>query len=358
MEKNPKKVKHVNFKLTLKGNGIVNFDSGDQKFLWNRESKKGNKNVFSSSDNNNMFSKKHYFTDENGNLSYTIKISSDALRNAIFKGDAIATSPSIQHHKSLLNSFIGSPLGLIRGYMFASSNETYKRKSPLTITSAKQTNNSVSYMEFHSKSGDRNDTSIFNKETIGEITYSSEGCVNLQSLELLSCDTIFDRISFNADDFEILKIFLTNNLPNFTPELGYHKLKTSSIDVAEYGVKLNGETILYLIKETFKRILNLSIERSTAYAKTDSLEIELVYDAVDISKNKTIKIKSMEDIDNLNFEVEEFYVLSDEIQSKEQRKTIEDTLKNLAKKKKEENDEKEVEKGLKKGKKDNNITEA
>jgi hypothetical protein len=49
------KIKHVNFKVEIKGNGIVNFDSGQQKFLWNRESQNGNKNKFTSANDNNNY---------------------------------------------------------------------------------------------------------------------------------------------------------------------------------------------------------------------------------------------------------------------------------------------------------------
>lgn len=333
------KVKHVNFKINLVGNGIVNYDSGDQKYLWNRESKEGNKNKFTSSDNNNMYAKKHYFRRENGVLDYKIKISSDALRNAIFKGDAIATNPSISHHKSLLNSFIGSTMGLVRGYMFAGKPETLKRKSSLTITSAIQTNNGESYMEFYSRSGgkkvgddsDKSDTTIFNKETIGDITYTSEGFIDIQSLEFLSADPIFDRYSFNSDDFSILKTFLTHTLPNFDGELGYHTLKTSAIDVAEYGLKFTNEQIVFLIKETLKRMLQIRIYRATAYAKIESLKIELVTDPLNSKNNIWIDINSNEDIDNLSFEVDESYVLADESKAKEQRTIIENAIKEAKK---------------------------
>jgi hypothetical protein len=63
------------------------------------------------------------------------------------------------------------------------------KKSPLTITSAIQTNNTESLWNFiqevvkvHDDS-DKSDTTIFNKETIGEITYDVEGAFNLQSME-------------------------------------------------------------------------------------------------------------------------------------------------------------------------------
>jgi hypothetical protein len=328
------KVKHVNFSLKLEGNGISNYDSGDQKYLWNRESKSGFKNKFTSADNNNMYAKKHYFRNENGELEYKIKISSDCLRNAIFSGDAIATNPSISHHSVLLNSFIGSTLGLVRGYMFASKTMTFKRKSPLTITSAIQTNNAESYMEFFSRSGAKKvgddsgekDTTIFNKETIGEITYEAKGFLNIQALEFLSADPIFDRFSFNSDDFSVLKTFLTNNLPNFDSELGYYNLKTSAIDVAEYGIKLNSDNVKFLIKEALKRILKINIVRSGSYVKTSGLTIELVYDPINPSANKTITINNDEDIEKLDFDVEDYYVLADETNAKEQRKAIEDSL--------------------------------
>lgn len=328
------KVKQVNFNFELEGNGIVNFDSGVQKFLWNRESKEGKKNNFSSVDNNNVYAKKVYHRDENGVLRYKIKISSDALRNAIFKGDAIATNSSISHHKALLNSFIGSTLGLVRGYMFAGRSETLKKKSPLTITAAHQTNNAESYMEFHSRSGYKKvaddsgtgDTTIFNKETIGEITYEGKGFINLQDLEFISCDPIFDRYSFNPDDYETLKMFLSNNLPGFNSELGYHTLKSSAIDVAEYGIKLNNDNILFLIKETLRRVFSMNIMKANSYAKISKLSIQLVVDPINPSKNLWIDINSVEDINNLNFEIEEFYTLTDESDAKAKREIIEEAI--------------------------------
>lgn len=349
------KVKQIKFKLQLEGNGISNFDSGEQKFLWNRESKAGFKNKFTSADNNNMYAKKVYFRNEDGSLDYKVKISSDALRNAIFSGDAIATNPSISHHSALLNSFIGSPLGLIRGYMFATKRNTLKRSSPLTITSAVQTNNAESYMEFHSRSGEKrvgddsgtNDTTIFNKETIGDVTYEARGFINIQRLEFLSADPIFDRCSFNPDEFSMLSTFLSNNLPNFNSELGYYNLKTSAIDVSEYGLKLSSENIKYLIKETLKRILNLQILRAGSYAKTTGLTIELVYEPLNPKSNKIIKIESIDDINTLDFEVDEYYVLTDETEAKKQRELIVEAIKMETK-------EKEAKKESKKPKKDDN----
>lgn len=225
--------------------------------------------------------------------------------------------------------------------MFAGNNETIKRKSPLTITSAIQSNNAESYMELHTRSGekktnndsDTKDTSLFNKETIGDISYVGGGFIDIQGLEFISSDPVFDRYSFNSDDFEILKVFLQNNLPNFDSELGYYSLKTSAIDVAEYGIKLNKENILHLIKESLKRTFNISIGRAGSYAKLSRLSIQLVSDLVNPENNKWIEIGGIGDIDNLDFDIEEYYCLTDELEAKKQRELIEESLKESAKKK-------------------------
>ena len=338
------KVKHLNFKITLEGSNIVNFDSKEQKFFWNRESKEGNKNSLTSVNDNNMYSKKSFFKNEQGKLDYKIKISSETLRKSIFNIDAIAINPSIIHNKTLFNSFVGSFVGLVRGYTFAEKFLTVNRKSALTICEATQINNAVSHMDFKSRSGEKkvkddsenSDTSLYKKESVGDITYESRGFIDVQTLQFLSSDPIFDRYSFSSDDYEILKVFLNKTLPNFNNELGYYKLKTSCIDVSEYGIKLTNEQTVFLIKELLKRILSIKLLKATGYAKVDSLTIDLVYDAIDNSKNETIEIKSFKDIDSLDFEVEDFYILTDESEAKKQRIDIENSIKEMAKKATEE----------------------
>jgi hypothetical protein len=343
------KIKEVKFQISMEGSGLVNFDSGDQKHLWNRESKNGNKNKFTSIDNNNVYGKKSFIRLEDNSLGYDNKISAECLRNSIFRGDAIAINPSISHHKSLLYQFIGSVLGLIRGYVFA-GDETIKRKSPLTIIIANKTNNAESCMEFHARSGQKkknddsgkSDTTVYNKETIGDITYQSRGFINIQNLEFLSCDPIHDKYAFNPDDYNILKFYLSKSLPNFNSDLGYYSLKTAQSDAPEYGVKLTNEQIVYLIKETLKRILNIKILRATAYAKVDSLKVELVTDLFNSKNNQWFEIKSEEDIDNLQFEVEEYYVLSDESEAKKLREEAENLLKEKIKNSEEKKKSKKI----------------
>ena len=54
------KIKNVIFEFELEGVGVVNYDSNDQKYIWNRESKNGNKNHLVSIHNNVNYSKKTY----------------------------------------------------------------------------------------------------------------------------------------------------------------------------------------------------------------------------------------------------------------------------------------------------------
>ena len=231
-------------------------------------------------------------------------------------------------------AFIGSPLGIIKGYCLPDLSESITRKSPFTITAAEQTNNAESYMEFHSRSGqkkigndsDKSDTTIFNKETIGKITYSAEGTIDFQGLEFISCDTIFDRYGFNPDDYSILKPHLSNYLPNFDSDLGYYQLITSSIKVSEYGIKFTNEQIVFLIKETLKRILNFRILRSGSYVKISKLTVELVTNPINSKDNIFIEINSIDDIENLSFEVVEHYVLTDTSESIEKHNEIERKL--------------------------------
>ncbi len=76
-----------------------------------------------------------------------------------------------------------------------------------------QDSNSVSFMEIGTKSGDKRSgddskggLSLRNTECVGDITYSGKGSIDIAGLEFLSCDPIFDRYSFNPDEYDILKI--------------------------------------------------------------------------------------------------------------------------------------------------------
>ena len=136
-----KKVKNVLFRTKIKGNGVVNFDSSEQKFMFNSTDLH---NMKTRHDNVSFAKKKFYKEDDK--LTYKLSISSDCLRHDIFKEDVLVQSPNVLNSKHVLYSFIASPASLLRGYLFANQTETLKRKGALTITDAEQTCNAVSYI--------------------------------------------------------------------------------------------------------------------------------------------------------------------------------------------------------------------
>lgn len=321
-----KKVKHIKFRIELEGEGIVNYDSNDQKWIYkdtNLNSKMGTYH-----DNVN-YAKKHFY--KNGdNLDYKICISSDCLRHDIFKMDAMFQSPNVVHQDALLYSFISNPANILRGYMFADKKLTQKKKSIITITDAEQICNSISNIETFSRSGFKNqdsditDNSFYKKETIGKIKYSSKGQIDLMQLQFVSVDPIFDRFSFNPDSFELYKSFLKTRM-NFNSDLGYYLIKDSSIEIPEYGFKFSNDNVNFLTKEFFKRLLKLDILRKGSYAKISKLEYKLVYDVIEDtfdSENNWVEIKHESDIDSINFESEEYYVEEEFSKAKELRENI------------------------------------
>ena len=304
MKNESSKTKEILFRIKIKGNGIVNYDFKGQK----RILKKLVNHLYNEFDNTS-YAKKNFY----GDGQYKIKISSNSLRYSIFRNDMIAASVNIMNSKTLLNSYIGSTVGILRGYLFAKSISLHK-SGAFTIVDAEQTSEALSYMEQFTKSGDKtasdNSNTIFSKETIGDIEYQSFGSINLESLQFMSCDPIFGRLNFHPDDVEILTTILKNNIPNFNSEKGYYKLKTSSVDIEEEGIKFSDENVKFLVKELMIRILSLKIKRSGAYAELDSLEYKLVNDPISdnySNEDGWNRLENIDDIDNMNFDVEEFY---------------------------------------------------
>lgn len=338
---NSKKVKNILFRTKLKGNGIVNFDSSDQKWMFNGTqlyNTMGTKHDNTSYAKKKFYKKGEYINSDGKtieNLEYKISISSDCLRHDLFKDDVLFQSPNVINLPHLLYSFIASPTSLIRGYLFAEETETFKRKGALTITDAEQTCNAVSSIETFSRSGKKNsdsdkngksDNSFYKKEVVGDIEYKAVGNIDLMQLQFVSCDQIFDRYAFNPDMFNIYKQFIKSKLPAFDSELGYYQINGSLVEIPEYGFKISEENILILVRELFERLFKLNITRKGAYAKVAELEYKLVYDVIDDTledENNWIKISNRDDINNINFEVESFYNIEDIEIAKQKRAAIE-----------------------------------
>ena len=307
-----KKVKNILFRMNLKGEGIVNFDSSDQKWMFNGTNLGRMKTMY---ENTSYAKKKFYGTPED--LKYKICISSDCLKHEVFSQDVLFQSPNLINNEALLYSFIASPVSLIRGYVFAESGESLKRKGALTIVDAEQTCDAITSISTFSKSGlkvqdtEKTDNSFYKKEDVGRIEYSTRGNIDLMQLQFVSCSQMFDRYAFNPDLFDTYTQFMKTKLPSFNSKLGYYLINGSVVELPEYGFLLNDDDVQALVKMLFERLLKLNIKRKGAFAETSNLEYKLVYDVIEDrfdSENGWITIKDKSDIESISFDFEKFYI--------------------------------------------------
>lgn len=316
-----KKIKSVLFRLEMEGEGIVNFDSSNQRFIWNQQPERDH--YFKE---NILFGKKNFYRDTNGDITYRNKISAGCLRHAFFADENMFHSPAIMNIDDMLYGTIASRTGMIRGYLFARQGGTIKRKSVLSVSSAELTNNAVSTIDTCGRSGEKQinditqsvdektkDNSFFLKESIGNTRYKAKGSIDLLELQFLSSDNAFDRCGFNDDKFDTFKRFFTARYPDAVLDKGYFKINGTAIDRSETGIKFDSKTIHQMVKEFVMNILSTEITRSDAWANVVSLQIKLVENPITDRHNVEqgwITITSPNDFPE--FEIDDRYIKSDE----------------------------------------------
>lgn len=331
------KVKNILFRMKLNGNGIVNYDSNEQKWVYNSLPTE-KLNHMKTRHENVSYAKKRFFG-SGDDINSKIVISSDCLRHNIFIKESQTQSPNLIHNESLLYSFIASPSSLLRGYLFAKE-ETLKRSGALSICDALQSNDSVSTLETFSRSGAKNtdtekegsDNSFYKKEVIGDITYETNGVVDLMQLQFVSCDQIFDRYAFNPDLFPFYKQLMATKIPNFNSELGYHQQIWSDVKIPEYGFMLSNDNVVFMVKELFKKLLTLDIHKKNAFANVVSLEYKLVYNPIEdtmYNEENWIPVSNQSDIEAIDFEMENFYQLEDTEASNKLRQSLIDNYESI-----------------------------
>ena len=360
-------MKQIIFKATMEGCGVVNFDDKGQKFnlinlsldKYLPRDDKGN------IPDNIKFGKKFFFAkkdengqpikDEDGKLvyDYGIKISRDCLRHAIFNNEVEHITPMIVQNDIVACNYYLSPVGLTRGYLNAlRDDQGFKNTSCITVTDAKEVSGTKSHIEVGSASGERNDTSLFYTETIGDAKYEFEGFIDFKTLMFVVADPMFDRMGIHPDWITtgLTEKILHNFYGDFaSPSVGYFTSSSKCLTnvIAEYGMVLNEELVVYLTKFLLKSIMGASIKRSNAYANVTSLSIKfvdnIILDKMD-DENGWMELKTIEDIDNLYFKVDCPY----EKASDEDIKTLEVMKEKYAKAVKESKEEKDRKKEEKK----------
>lgn len=323
-------MKQVFFKLKLSGNGCVNFDdSAKQKDLLR---KLGLINGMVP-DNIKLAKKVIYDTgkkDENDNpiYDYKVKISADCLRHHTFEHEVDVVTPAVQMLDTMYCNYLLSNVGITRGYMFASSRDagkTLKRKSPLTIVDAIQTNGAKSQMfEVGTTSGPRTDTSLFSCEKVGDIEYETHGVIDLKSLSFISADEKFDRMGLYTewiDNGLINKVMKSHYGEDAKYETGFFvpNAKYLTNTFAECGVCLGDNVVTQLVQYILRSLLRIDIRRNNAWARAVSLEVKIVNNPLeDTFDEKSGWVKMSEgDIDTFEIKCDDFFHKATEEETKE-----------------------------------------
>jgi len=331
-----KNVKSIQFNITFDGNGCVNYDSNEQGQILRDLGliKDNNKNV--------KYAKKVFMPDG----SFLYKVSSECLGRAMYEHDIKYCDQKNLLNKLMLYTMLSSVPMIEKGYMFASKTATYKRKSAISLPEAVEIGKPRTFLhsEMKTRSGfkdtsdsEKSDNTIFKDEIVGKLEYGCEGHIDLCELQFLSGDVTYDRMGADPKDEEI-KYYIAG-LQRAFPDMedihfGYYYIPGNCLqnEHAERGVLLDSPSTVYMAKDILKRLYNLKVNRSHAWLKTKFLKITFV---MDNGKTDEIEIKSMEDIDNLEFTAFKFYELADEPRVKANWRLADEIEKKMAKAKKE-----------------------
>ena len=351
------KLKGIKFYLKLEGQGGVNYNGVEN--VYDNEIK-GTKPI-------NRLKKSitiEKVMDEYGNVSDKeiehAKISSGCLRYHLFEG--IKCDSSLWGFIPNSCDFISSPMGFMRGYMCAGgsapSGNGFGKASCLTPYDAIETKSGITE-EQNTKSGYRDCNSLFTKETIGETEYHSCGFFNIKEAQFLSLDLYSGRLGADKEYFEgsdkksiedggtpcgsALENKFISHYGRVPYKVGFFKTKVDVVATgkgwgSEYGLLFDDEYVNTLINKALNALLDLRIIRCGGYAETTELKIELIYEGG--SKGKEIVV-TKDNVNDLNFEIEQFYVEDSFEGWKNRKKHIEEKDKKSKDKKDKKQQEKE-----------------
>lgn len=302
-------IKSVDFKITAKGYGVVNWNGpttltgDDGKTVDNHTLPKlrGYTNLTGRVKDETGYKYKKQATDINFKEN-PLYISQNCIRHHLFKEQSFDLHYA--KDKNLLN-VLTSITGLIRGYVVPSSQ--CKRTSPLLLEdfvdqlgngNFEQLSSSSSVEEIIGSDGKkdykRGENSIFSKTTFGETKYEAYGSISIEQLQFISLDKKFDRAAMVIKDNEGEKVaeeiekFIKTIDPSRNPKAIFHSnyVRSGTIfEEGEVGILLNNEAIDILAKETLRMIQDLSIRQAKGYMYVDAVEVD--YN----DSNKMMRIK-------------------------------------------------------------------
>jgi hypothetical protein len=276
-------IKSILLKAKIEGFGIVNFDSNNQRFLWNQQ-----KSVEKCVHKNVNFGKGRYYknVDSEGNeyLTKVGVISSDCIRHSMYSDCMDTHMPNIMHDDGLLLATIANPAFVERGYLFA-KDITWKRKSAFALSYARAIKESVPMLETFSsaqskileKSEDQSETSFFKREVRGDSIYELSGHIDIPELGFISMSDVHDRVNVHPDFAKKYQELLSKNLGSAVSDPAFFKKAGDLYGIPEYGIALTQDQVKYLVKDILQRLARFNLVRtSTGYARTVSLDIKFV----------------------------------------------------------------------------------
>lgn len=279
---NKTNVKYIDINVTLRGRGILNFDSIDQFKMYNKW-RASNELEKIQSHKNLKFAKANYYdvddkTKPGGKTIVRIpKLSGDWIRHQLFAESTPRNNSNATLSKDTLITAIAHPDSIIRGYMFADKQETIKRKSGIAVTDAELSNNAVPTLDIQSTSGARTVNSMFYRENIGDAEWKFNVVINLNELKFISMSDIYDRRAVPKDLEEayvkkLNEYFKTNDI---IPD--YYAIAGGTNKIPERGILLSDDQTLILVNRILKNIISIHHGSScTGHAWFKSMQIAFI----------------------------------------------------------------------------------
>ena len=263
-----KKLTTIRIQCTFKGQGVVNFDSTDQKYVM-----LDTHTINLPRDNNGKVrgnlkpGKATYQMNADGQYTRIPKVSSQCIRQAIF---CMKHNPNIMHSPVLFNDWISSKAALILGWMFTSDKKgAAKRKSPFTVTDALEVSGQVPTFNAHSNSGDRTETSLYYVEELGKTRFETTMLIDLSELKHIVLSDTYGRNSVFPDGEEAFKAALRGKYGDLSE--GYYKMAGEDGSVPEYGAELSDAVVVDVVKTLIERIKQFRIVRANGFLEFDSM---------------------------------------------------------------------------------------
>ena len=287
-------IKSVDFKITAKGHGVVN---------WNGPTNLAQEN--GNTVDNHTLPKLRGYSNLSGRVKETgykyrkeptdinfketpLYISQNCIRHHLFREQAFDIHYA---KKSNLQKVLASITGLVRGYVVPATQN--KRTSPLLMEDFVDQLGNGNFEQF-GQAGERDSSSFYSKTTFGDTEYKSFGSISIEQLQFISLDKKFDREAIEIKEGQGEEVaravtqFIQSLNPQFQAEALFHPnyiRKGTIFEEGEVGILLNDDAIQVLIQHMLDRIGNLSIRQAKSYMYVD----EVVVDYNDSSRMMRIK---------------------------------------------------------------------